>query len=204
MSPMPPDRPTLPPPATGTEQRLAFVAMDEAVLPLIAEVDKTAYAHPWNLRHFQDSLAGGHLLQMLVGTPVATSSQTTSAPAPTLPDGRWLLGYFVAMKGVDEAHLLNITTVPRHQRQGWAQVMLQALALWCQQEHCPTLWLEVRDSNAPARALYRKLGFEEVGRRRDYYPAGHGRREDAIVMKQDVAGALHGAAGALGGGQCRP
>ena len=199
MSPTPADSPSLPPPlAGGCEQRLAFVAMDDAVLPLIAEVDKTAYAHPWNLRHFQDSLAGGHLLQMLVSTPVATA--LAAAPVPTLPDGRWLLGYFVAMKGVDEAHLLNITTVPRHQRQGWAQVMLQALGLWCQQEHCPTLWLEVRDSNAPARALYRKLGFEEVGRRRGYYPAGQGLREDAIVMKQDLTEARPDALG----GQCRP
>lgn len=171
---------TLPSPTAHSEQRLAFVAMDASVLPLIAEVEKTAYSHPWNLRHFSDSLAAGHQMQMLVGTPA------DPAPAPTLPDGRWLLGYFVAMKGVDEVHLLNITTVPRHQRQGWAQWMLHALALWAHQQACPALWLEVRASNAPARALYRKLGFQEVGLRRGYYPDAHGTREDAIVMHQPL------------------
>lgn len=170
------------PPCQEDGPQLAFVGMDESVLPLVAEVEKTAYAHPWNPRHFRDSLAAGHQMQMLVCTP----SGPDAPAAPALPDGRWLLGYFVAMKVLDEVHLLNITTVPRHQRQGWAQWMLQALALWARQQDCQTLWLEVRDSNTPARNLYRKLGFTEVGRRRGYYPVGHGELEDALVMKLEL------------------
>ena len=93
-----------------------------------------------------------------------------------------LLGYLVAMPGVDEVHLLNITVSPAHQRRGWARFMLDALVLWSRGQGAQTLWLEVRTGNIPARALYTAYGFRQVGVRKAYYPAGHGRREDAVVM----------------------
>ena len=96
-----------------------------------------------------------------------------------------MLGYFVAMKGVDEVHLLNLTVAPPHQRQGWACVMLDALSLWGRGKGAQWLWLEVRLSNARARLIYERYGFHEVGLRRNYYPAGGDKsaaREDAIVM----------------------
>lgn len=160
----------------------AFAPATNADLPLLAQVAASASAHPWSLRHFQDSLHGGHHVLMLVGEPTHPD-----APAPTLPDGRWLLGFFVAMKVMDEVHLLNITTAPEHQRQGWGGVMLDALTLWARQQDCAWLWLEVRASNQPARALYHKTGFCEVGLRRSYYPNGSLPREDAVVMNR----ALH-------------
>jgi len=48
------------------------------------------------------------------------------------------------------------------------------------------VWLEVRESNERARALYLREGFAEAGRRRDYYPAPQGRREDALLMTRGV------------------
>jgi [ribosomal protein S18]-alanine N-acetyltransferase len=96
-----------------------------------------------------------------------------------------LLGYFVAMKGVDETHLLNLTVAPAYQRQGWARVMLDALALWSRGQNAQWLWLEVRASNLQAKAVYLHYGFREVGLRKGYYPAGGSflnPREDAIVM----------------------
>jgi ribosomal-protein-alanine N-acetyltransferase len=71
---------------------------------------------------------------------------------------------------------------PAHQRQGWARFMLDALALWSRGQAAQTLWLEVRQSNAPARRLYEGFGFREVGLRRGYYPLSTLQREDAIVM----------------------
>jgi ribosomal-protein-alanine N-acetyltransferase len=102
-----------------------------------------------------------------------------TAPSATL------LGYFVAMKGVDETHLLNLTVAPAYQRQGWARVMLDALMLWSRGQGAQWLWLEVRASNAHAKAVYQHCGFREVGLRKGYYPAGGSLlnpREDAIVM----------------------
>ena len=129
----------------------------------IVTVEQRAYTHPWTRGNFIDSLAVGYHCQMLVA-------------------GHSLLGYFVAMKGVDEVHLLNITVAPEHQRQGWARVMLDALALWARGQGTQWLWLEVRVSNARAKAVYEAYGFRHVGTRRNYYPNGPAAREDAVVM----------------------
>ncbi|MDP1567586.1 MAG: ribosomal protein S18-alanine N-acetyltransferase [Polaromonas sp.] len=135
----------------------------EAVL----RVENSAYEHPWSRGNFSDSLNAGYQAQVLAGGAEGASA---------------LLGYFVAMMGVDEVHLLNITVAPEHQRQGWARVMLDALVLWSRGQGALWLWLEVRVSNERARAVYEHYGFRHVGTRRQYYPAANGQREDAVVM----------------------
>lgn len=147
-----------------------FSAMTPARLDAVVQLEKSAYEHPWSLGNFTDSLNAGYQAELLTGG---------SAPEAQL------LGYFVAMKGVDEVHLLNITVAPAYQRQGWARVMLDALAIWARGQGAQWLWLEVRVSNARAQLVYERYGFRQVGLRRHYYPAGsHGSqvREDAVVM----------------------
>ena len=87
---------------------------------------------------------------------------------------------------MDEVHLLNITVAPSQQRQGWARFLLDALALWSRGQGAQWLWLEVRASNVPARSLYTRYGFAQVGLRRGYYPAGGVQREDAVVMSLNL------------------
>jgi ribosomal-protein-alanine N-acetyltransferase len=94
-----------------------------------------------------------------------------------------LLGYYVAMPGVDELHLLNITVVPDFQRCGLGRVLLDRLEWQARQRGLAAIWLEVRASNTRARYLYGARGFVEQGIRRGYYPAAGSRREDAVVMK---------------------
>lgn len=144
-----------------------FEAMTPAWLEAVERVEQSAYEHPWTQRSFTDSLNAGYQAQLLT--------------AGVLPHVE-LLGYFVAMKGVDEVHLLNITVAPAHQRQGWAHVMLDALAIWSRGQGAQWLWLEVRVSNARAKAVYERYGFRHMGMRRNYYPATASGREDAIVM----------------------
>ena len=134
-------------------------------LDAVLKVEKNAYANPWSNSNFTDSLDSGYEAQMLLG-------------------GDTLLGYFVAMKGVDEVHLLNITVAPAYQRQGWAHVMLDALALWARGQRADWLWLEVRVGNQRAIEVYEAQGFARVGLRKKYYPAVNGLREDAIVMSR--------------------
>lgn len=141
--------------------------MTESWFEAVLRVEQMAYPHPWTPGNFSDSLRAGYQALVLTGG---------SGPNAEL------LGYFVAMKGVDEVHLLNITVAPAHQRQGWARVMLDALALWSRGEGAQWLWLEVRLSNVRARAVYERYGFRHVGSRREYYPAANGTREDAVVM----------------------
>jgi [ribosomal protein S18]-alanine N-acetyltransferase len=71
---------------------------------------------------------------------------------------------------------------PDYQRQGWARVMLDALAIWSRGQAAKWLWLEVRVSNARAMSVYAAQGFGRVGLRKNYYPNGPAAREDAVVM----------------------
>jgi [ribosomal protein S18]-alanine N-acetyltransferase len=165
---------------------VAFEPMTETDLDVVCEVEKLAYAHPWSRRHFADSLASGYPAVLLLGEALPGE-----VVRPPRADGRVLLGYLVAMPGVDEVHLLNITVAPSQQRQGWASFMLDALVVWSRGQSAQWLWLEVRSGNAAARALYARYGFQEVGLRRGYYPSGGLQREDAVVMSLSLA--AHGA-----------
>ena len=141
----------------------AFEAGRADQLNAVLALELRAYAHPWSRGNFIDALASGHQAQLLMADDV-------------------LLGYFIAMKGVDEVHLLNITIAPDHQGQGWAWVCLDALALWARGQGAQWLWLEVRISNVRAIKVYAAHGYKRVGQRKNYYPAADGEREDAIVM----------------------
>jgi len=145
-----------------------FEPMTAAQLDTVVPLEYRTYAHPWQRKHFTDCLDSGYQAQML------------------LADDQ-LLGYFVAMKGFEEVHLLNITVAPEHQRQGWALVMLDALALWARGQGVQWLWLEARAGNTRAIHVYKAHGFRTVGTRRQYYPAADGQREDAVVMSLKLA-----------------
>lgn len=166
------------------ERRITFEPMTEADLDAVRAVEVTAYAHPWSRKHFHDSLQAGYPAVLLLGEALPGEKVRTERT-----DGRMLLGYLVAMPGVDEVHLLNITVAPTHQRQGWAGFMLDALALWSRGQQAQWLWLEVRQSNEAARRLYERYGFSQVGLRKGYYPAGPLHREDAIVMSLNLLAA---------------
>ena len=146
-----------------------FEPMTFSWLPEVLQVEQSAYPQPWSEVNFLDSLQAGYQAQMLMAG---------SAENPEL------LGYFVAMKGVDEVHLLNITVAPAHQRQGWSRVMLDGLGIWARGQGAQWLWLEVRLGNARARGIYEAHGFRQVGTRPRYYPpsAAIPQGEDAIVM----------------------
>jgi [ribosomal protein S18]-alanine N-acetyltransferase len=156
---------------------LVFQPMSEGDLDAVHDTEKQAYAHPWSRKHFADSLAAGYPAVMLLGEARPEDSQRLP-----VADERVLLAYLVAMVGVDEVHLLNLTVAPAHQGQGWGRLMLDALCLWSRGQSAQWLWLEVRAGNAGARRLYERYGFRPVGVRRAYYPAEHQRREDAVVM----------------------
>lgn len=151
------------PEALNAGPPLAFAPLLADRLPEVLRIEQLAYDHPWGSSHFVDVLQSGYLAQLLV-------------------QGPQVLGYFVAMQGVDEVHLLNITVAPDYQRQGLGRCMLDALVLWARGRQAAQIWLEVRSGNTRARKVYEDYGFHGVGTRRGYYPALGGRREDAVVM----------------------
>ena len=143
-------------------------AMRVPDLTEVIAVERQAYPVPWTHGNFVDSLAAGYPAEVLRGSRAE------------------LLGYWVAMPGVDELHLLNITVTPAWQGRGLAVAMLDRLVDECRRRGLTQLWLEVRLSNERAREVYHRYGFAEVGKRRAYYPVQQGPREDAVLMSLAV------------------
>lgn len=168
-------------PGPPPERSVWFEPLTPSDLDVVWDTEQRAYTHPWSPGNFRDSLASGYPAQMLV-TPVLPGD----APPRVTASGHMLLGYWVAMQVLDEVHLLNIAVAPEHRRQGWARAMLQGLAASALTNRAQWLWLEVRASNTPAQALYRGFGFQRMGMRKQYYPAGNGLREDAVVMSLNL------------------
>lgn len=157
-------------PQPSPQQPLTRRSMTLAMLDEVMHVEQAAYPFPWSRVNFIDSLAAGYAATVLLAA-----------------DGA-LVGYSVAMEGVDEVHLLNLTVAPRWQRQGHGAALLAALVDEVRAAGVPRLLLEVRMSNDAARLLYERSGFRTIGVRRGYYPAPHGLREDALVMAKAVHG----------------
>lgn len=161
------------------QRRVRYALMTHEDLDAVHSVEKTAYGQPWSHKHFRDSIDSDYLAVMLLGEPLPGEMSLAAGPH----QGRVLLGYLVAMMGVEEVHLLNVTVAPAMQRKGWGRVLMDGLILWSRGQQAHSLWLEVRESNTGARALYESMGFRSAGLRKDYYPAGQGRREHAVVMQ---------------------
>lgn len=152
----------------GSLRSASFRAMVEDDLSQVAGVEQDVYEHPWTLGNFKDSLASGY--ECWVAHDAAGA----------------LAGYFLLMLAPDDAHLLNITVVPPLQGQGFGRLLLDRACLIARSFAAPAMLLEVRPSNPRALAIYRHVGFRQIGRRKGYYPAAGGQREDAIVMRLDL------------------
>ncbi len=136
------------------------------VLPVCA-MEAQACMHPlhaWTEANYRSSLNTGYWCRALI--------DHEGLPA----------GVCVCLFGVGELHLLNIAVSDRWHRQGLARWMLDRIRDEAMAQGMDAVWLEVRPSNARARALYRSEGYEEISVRKNYYPAVDG-REDAVVMR---------------------
>lgn len=155
-------------PANDNDASIAILR--EEMLDELLKIEQDCYSNPWSRRNFEDALhTPGYYC-------IALQSSSMGE----------LMGYFIALKGIDEVHLLNITVAPRFQKHGCALVMLENLRLWAISLQMPWIWLEVRQSNIRAQAVYTEFGFIAVGIRRNYYPVAYGVHEDAILMSLRV------------------
>ena len=145
--------------------RLHYEPMTERDLDEVAALEHDVYAHPWSRVNFRDSLDSGYhawVLRDLNGV---------------------LLGYFIVMPVVDEAHLLNVAVSAEMQGEGLGRFLLNQAVACARGLGMESVLLEVRPSNTRALEIYRRYGFAEIGRRKNYYPAADAAREDAIVMR---------------------
>ena len=147
---------------------LTVLPMTVAHLPQIMAIERQAYPFPWTEGMFLDSLRQQHICWV--------------AFSKTHPQENVLVGYLVAYIAVGECHILNVCVSPQQQKQGVGQHLMAQILIHAQNQSVEAVFLEVRPSNHAAIALYEKLGFEQVGCRKNYYPAGD-QREDALLYR---------------------
>lgn len=144
------------------ENLLGFRPMVEEDLHRVMSIEEAAYTFPWTMTIFQDCLRIGYCSWVL-------------------ERDRHIIAYGVMSIAVGECHILNICVDPDYQNMGHGEMMLDHLLDLAQKHKADMAFLEVRPSNDIARRLYQNKGFDEVGMRRNYYPAPFG-REDAVIM----------------------
>ena len=128
----------------------------------VVALESQAYEFPWTLGIFRDCLRAGYECWVLA-----------------LADD--IVGYAVLSVAASEAHLLNVCVASKHQGAGHGTRLVRRMIDLARWHHAERLFLEVRPSNTRAIAIYDQIGFNEIGRRPNYYPARRA-REDAIVM----------------------
>ena len=134
----------------------------EEMLPQLREIEEQCFSVPWTKAMLRAQLA----------------PETHIFLAAETPQGR-VAGYIGLMFVLDEGYISNVAVAPRFRRQGIAEALICELVRRGAEKQLAFLTLEVRESNAPAIALYEKCGFAAVGRRKNYYEKP---TEDAILM----------------------
>jgi ribosomal-protein-alanine N-acetyltransferase len=139
--------------------------MQESDLDAVMKLEQENYPFPWTHGNFVDSLRSGYHARVLR----SASNE--------------LLGYYLMMYVVDEAHLLNITVAAPLHGKGMGRWLLDHASRDAKAQGMHSMLLEVRPSNQRALHVYQRYGFTQIGLRRQYYPAANNSREDAIVMR---------------------
>ncbi|HEX9345979.1 MAG TPA: ribosomal protein S18-alanine N-acetyltransferase [Gemmatimonadales bacterium] len=137
-------------------------------VPAVRAIEQEVFADPWSTQDFRDCL---------------TSDAHFLVVEASGPGGGAIAGYVVALDAADEGEILNLAVAPGGRRNGLGRALVQHILEALTARGVRQVYLEVRESNGPARALYAAQGFKEVGRRTEYY-----RRpvEDAIVLRLDA------------------
>lgn len=137
--------------------------MEERHLDALAEVERACFAHPWSREGLAAELSSPTALFL------TAEEEETGAVA----------GYVGSHLVCSECYIDNVAVLPDQRRRGTASALLEELIRRVKAQGGVFLTLEVRESNAPALALYGKLGFAPAGRRKDFYT---GPREDALLL----------------------
>ena len=140
--------------------------MTEDHVPQIAEMEKLCFSDPWSEKSVASEL-NNRLSLWLVAL-----------------DGERVAGYVGSQSVLDEADMMNIAVHPDYRRQGIGRDLVLALAEALQKKGIRGLMLEVRQSNAPAIALYEQLGFQQVGMRPNYY---RNPKENALILRKELS-----------------
>ncbi|MDA0117196.1 ribosomal protein S18-alanine N-acetyltransferase [Vibrio sp. T11.5] len=141
---------------------MKLLPLAETHLESVYSIEIQAHTHPWTETMIRDVTSRGACHHVLI-------------------DDDKVVGYFYAQNIIGEVTLLNIAVDPTLQGKGYGNQLIESFLALCEQRNAESAWLEVRESNTRAAHLYESAGFNEVDRRRNYYPTSEG-KEDAIIM----------------------
>ena len=141
-------------------------AMEDDDIDSVMAIELSVYEYPWTKRIMVDCMRVGYHCR--VGEI----------------DGV-LASYCIMSTGADEAHILNLCVADEFQRRGLGQLLLTTMLDDAKEANIKNIFLEVRPSNQAAILLYERLGFNQIGTRKDYYPAKIG-REDAVILAKNL------------------
>ena len=143
---------------------MTIIKMRPEHVSQVAELEKLCFSDPWSEKSVASELEN-ELALWLVAL-----------------EGETLAGYVGSQTVMGETDMMNIAVAPAFRRQGIARELIQALVRDLKERASHSLTLEVRASNAPARALYESLGFSQAGRRPGYY---RNPKEDALILRKE-------------------
>ena len=143
---------------------MMIVRMNESHVSAVAELEKLCFRDPWS----ENSVAS-ELKNKLALWLVAEEDGIVT-------------GYIGSQTCGEESDVMNVAVAPGFRRRGIAEALVHSLVEELKAVESRCLTLEVRASNAPAIALYEKLGFREIGRRKNYY---RNPREDALILRKE-------------------
>lgn len=131
-------------------------------IPAVVAIEKEAFATPWTEEIFEHEMTGNQYAHYIVAT-----------------DHEEVIGHSGMWVVLDECHITNIAVLKAYRGQGIGEQLLRESQQLCRELKVEHMTLEVRVSNEVAQNMYRKLGFQDGGIRKNYYSDN---REDALVM----------------------
>lgn len=134
-----------------------------------ASLHATSFAHSWSTAEFEALLLDPACL------------------AEGIDGKSGLAGFMLSRRALDEAEILTVVVDPRARRQGCGERLLASHLARLPRDGVTTLFLEVSESNVAALALYRRLGFVQIGKRSNYYAQPDGTRANALIMRRSLA-----------------
>ena len=143
---------------------IRYEQMNASHIGQVAQLEKLCFSDPWSENSVASELHNPLSLWLVA------------------LEGETLVGYVGSQTVMGETDMMNVAVHPDHRRQGIALALIRALIEALQARESHSLTLEVRVSNVPAIGLYESLGFQEAGRRRNYY---RNPKEDALILRKE-------------------
>jgi len=127
----------------------------------VANIEAESFSDPWSLSEFENTVRMKHYFYLVA------------------EEENEILGYCCFTSVMDEGEIPNVCVKSSARKRGVGRQMMECLIEEAKKQELSVLYLEVRESNGPARHLYTVLGFEEDGIRKGYYNLP---KEDAVLM----------------------